>query len=135
MEYTFNSYRLSYVYAYSGFGSDQFNIGFTGKIRDAKTTFSQPGQSSFYSNVGFVPLLYFEYQKGFGSNYEFNITSDLAAAPQGRAIDVALKLRRELSSNSKLGVGLRSLEGGADNEKVFTFSWFNYFVLDYVYHF
>ncbi len=64
--------------------SNQLNLGFTGKVRDAETTFSQLGVSSSYDNVGFVPLLYFEYQKSLGTNWNFNLTMDAAAAPQGR---------------------------------------------------
>lgn len=130
IRYQFNSYRLSYVYGFWGFEADQLNLGFTGKIRDAKTSFSQQVLSSSYDNVGFVPLIYFEYQKALGVNYTLNFTADAAAAPQGRAVDAAIKVRRPIGANSSLGLGVRSLEGGADNEKLFTFSWFNYALLE-----
>lgn len=130
LEYQFNSYRLSYLYGFRGFEDDQLNLGFTGKIRDAKTRLSQGGVSTTYDNVGFVPLIYFEYQKAFGKNWFLNLTVDAAIAAQGRAIDGALKLRRLISERSSLGLGFRSLEGGAENQKVFTFSWFNYAVLE-----
>ena len=130
VRYQFNSYRFSYVYGFWDFGDDQLNLGFTAKVRDAKTIFSQSGVSSSYDNIGFVPLLYFEYQKPLGANWTINFTVDAAAASQGRAIDAALKARRRIGANSSLGLGVRSLEGGADNEKVFTFSWFNYALIE-----
>ena len=67
-----------------------------------------------------------------GSSWLFHFNMDAAAAPQGRAFDLAFKARKELSKNYQLGVGVRTLEGGADNDKVYTFSWFNYAVLDLV---
>ena len=130
VNYKFNSYRVSYLYGFNGFADNQINIGFTGKIRDAKTTFTQGEVSSSYSNVGFVPLLYFEYQTSLDPNWHVNLTLDAAAAPQGRAIDAALKFRRKLGENVSAGLGFRTLEGGADNDKVYTFSWFNYALLD-----
>ncbi|MCB9026536.1 MAG: hypothetical protein H6625_09485 [Bdellovibrionaceae bacterium] len=130
INYQFNSYRLGYIYGFRGFDRDQINLGITTKIRDAKTTFSQSGRSSSYDNVGFVPLLYFEYQKALNSNWNLNFTVDGAAASQGRAIDAALKARYLIVEGLSLGIGLRSLEGGAENKKVFTFSWFNYALLD-----
>ena len=55
---------------------------------------------------------------------------DAAAAKQGRAIDGSLKMIRKIGKKSSLRIGLRSLEGGADNNKVYTFSWFNYAVFE-----
>ncbi|MEM7647149.1 MAG: hypothetical protein AAF203_09585 [Pseudomonadota bacterium] len=130
IRYQFNSYRLSYLYGFLEFGGDQVNIGFTAKIRDAETRFSQPGLSSSFSNVGFVPLIYFELQKELTKKWILNLTMDAAAASQGRAIDVALKVRRQIGESTQVGMGYRTLEGGADNDEVFTFSWFNYATVD-----
>lgn len=130
VNYQFNSYRVSYIYGFWGFGENQINLGFTAKARDAKITLSQGTTNESYKNFGLVPLIYFEYQKNFASKWFLNFQVDAAVAPQGRAIDAALKVRRKICENSTLGLGFRTLEGGADNEKVFTFSWFNYVVLD-----
>ena len=128
VRYQFNSYRLSYLYGFWGFKRDQLNLGLTAKIRQAQIAVS-PVEMNFhnsYGNLGFVPLVYFEYQKALGPHWVFNCTLDGAIAPQGRAIDLALKLRHEMGKGIHLGFGVRTLEGGADNSKVFTFSWFNY---------
>jgi len=132
VRYQFNSYRLSYIYALWGFNDDQFNLGITAKVRDAEITFTQGGTSSSYDNVGFVPLIYLEYQKALSQNFLFNFNVDAAAASQGRAIDAAIKFRYRLDNDWQIGAGARSLEGGADNDKVYTFSWFNYAVVDLV---
>ena len=101
--YRFNSYRLTYLYGLWGFRRHQINLGLTAKIRDAKIVFSQSNISRSYDNIGFVPLLYFEYQKALGINWNLNLTFDAAAASQGRAIDVALKLRRLIGKGSEFG--------------------------------
>ncbi len=126
VRYQFNSYRLSYFYGFWDFGDDQINLGITGKVRDAKTTVSQKSASKSYDNVGFVPLAFFEYQKMLSAKWHINFSLDAAVAEQGRAIDAALKARYRIAPTSSLGIGFRTLEGGADNKKIFTFSWFNY---------
>ena len=130
VNYKFNSYRLTYFYSYWQSGKSFLNLGVTGKIRDAEIEFKQPSQKASYDNVGFVPLLFVEYQAPIGSDWLFHTNIDAAAAPQGRAIDLTVKFRRPFMEKYKLGFGLRSLEGGADNDKVFTFSWLNYAILD-----
>ncbi len=135
VEYRFNSYRLTYRYGLFLSSTQKFYVGLTGKIREARIRFSQQGLSQEYNNVGFVPLLYFYYEKRLGSHWTFVSDLDFAAASQGRAIDFAIKIRHDLNEQSALGLGFRTLEGGADNDKVFTFSWLNYAVVDWVYNF
>ena len=131
--YQFNSYRLTYFYAFWGHGDEQLNLGFTGKIRDADTRLTQNGQTTNYDNVGFVPLLYFEYQKLLGKNWFFHFNLDGLAGGPGRAFDFAFKLRRKIGNIGMLGIGTRVLDGGADNEKVFSFALFQYAVLEFVF--
>lgn len=132
INYKFNSYRLTYYFTFWDSGDDVFGIGLTGKVRDAEIELKQSNLQSNYDNLGFVPLLYFIYQTSFSQQWYFNFNMDAAAAPQGRAFDIALGLRNKISPNFDLGIGLRTLEGGADNDKVMTFSWFNYAVVDLV---
>ncbi len=63
------------------------------------------------------------------------LDADGAAASQGRAFDVSLKLYRDLSDRWSLSAGYRTLEGGADTDDVYTFAWFNYFTVSAVYRF
>ncbi len=133
--YQFNSYRLTYFYAFWGHGDDQLNVGFTAKIRDADTIISQAGQKQNYDNVGFVPLLYIEYQKKLGGDWLFHTSFDGLAGGPGRAFDWSFKLRRKISKLATVGLGTRFLEGGADNDKVFSFSLFHYALADIIFHF
>lgn len=131
--YQFNSYRLTYFYSFWGHGDDQLNLGFTAKIRDADTILTQNGVTRNYDNVGFVPLLYFEYQKALGGEWLFHTSFDGLAGGPGRAFDVSFKIRRKLGSLGMLGLGTRFLEGGADNDKVFSFSLFQFFMAEFVF--
>lgn len=132
VNYRFNSYRVGYFYRWFEFSDGFFDIGVTAKWRDAKIELEQPGISRAYTNGGLVPLLYIAFEKMLFSDISFNFSLDGSASSQGRAFDGALKLRKPVGERLNLGLGVRSLEGGADNDKVFTFSWFNYAVIDLV---
>jgi hypothetical protein len=131
VNYKFNSYRLGYKYLFS----KSFNFGLTLKIRDAEISLEQDDKKESYDNIGLVPLFYFSYFKHLTDRCYIYTDIDFAAAPQGRAIDLAVKLRRSLTRRSDVGIGVRSLEGGAENDKVYTFSWLNYLIVDYKYSF
>lgn len=135
VDYTFNSYRVGYFYQLFGNDKSYFNIGITGKIRDAEITFSQNGTKASYDNLGFVPLFYYALRISLQEGLFLYSDADFAVASQGRAIDATLKLKKNISSNSLVGFGLRVLEGGADNDKVYTFSQINYLVIDFSYLF
>ena len=135
VNYQFNSYRLTYFYNLVEDSNQTLSLGFTGKIRDAEIKYNQSLTEATYDNQGFVPLLYFSYWRALSQNWSISLDGDAAAASQGRAIDVALKIHRQLSEQSTLALGGRTLEGGADNDKVFTFSWFNYLVAEFRYSF
>ena len=132
IRYQFNSYRLSYIHSFRNENHDKLRLGITLKVRDAFTEFNQSSRSSKYSNVGVVPLIYFEYQKPLARFLLLNFAFDAAVSSQGRASDVSLKIRHFLNQKTSLGLGIRSLEGGADNVRVFTFSWFTYAVVELV---
>jgi hypothetical protein len=135
IDYKFNSYRFSYIYTLFDESNHELNIGATIKIRDAHIDFKQDGLTTKYSNVGVVPLLYLSYMFKINNTFSFYSDLDFAAAPQGRAFDSIIKINWFMNTNNSLGFGYRTLEGGADNDKVFTFSWLNYLVLDFVTHF
>ncbi len=132
--YKFSSYRLSWAYRVAHDAQAAWHIGFTGKIRDAKIALEQSGTQSSYTNLGFVPLVHVAYQRRLGEDWHFFADLDAAAAPQGRAEDLGLLLMYELKPNWQLGGGIRTLEGGADNDKVYTFSWLHYAFLSLAYH-
>ena len=51
----------------------------------------------------------------------------------GRAFDIALKLQRKLGDHWSLAGAYRLLDGGADNEALYTFARFDYAVLSLQY--
>ncbi len=133
--FRFNSYRLTYRYLL-GCGCDwSLHIGATAKIRDAKIELEQGGLSRVKYDLGFVPLLHVAYEKRLAPRWRFLADVDFAAAPQGRAIDFAAKLYYELDDRWSLGFGYRTIEGGADNDTVYTFSWFHQAVVSAVVRF
>jgi len=132
--YKFNSYRLGYAYRFEEMRGWNIALGFTAKIRDAEIRLSNTEQSASKKNVGFVPLLHAEARRYLSPNWSVNIDMDGLAAPQGRAIDLALSAERFVT-NFGAGhvlyayVGYRTVEGGADNDEVYNFAWFNSAVL------
>jgi hypothetical protein len=124
--YQFNSYRLTYRYSLWQDGSDELAVGFTAKIRDARVSIVGGGQADEYSNVGFVPLLHLLWRWRFAPPWGLFLEADALAAPQGRAEDVAVALEYYVSPMASLRLGYRMVEGGADNDKVYTFTWIHY---------
>ncbi len=126
--YVFDSYRLSYVYRFKSSGPVSFRAGLTAKIRDAKIELEGSGLASAKTNTGFVPLLYGGARWQMTDALALDLDFDAAAASQGRAEDVALRLEAKVSPRVDLFVGARTLEGGADNDEVYSFAWFAYAV-------
>lgn len=133
--YRFDSYRASYRYTFHDSEKWHWRVGITAKIRDAEITLSQPGKSASDSNTGVVPLLnlYGEYR--LADRWIAVLDFDGLASPQGRAIDLALTARYDITRQWFAGGGYRMLEGGADNDEVYSFAWFNYLVLSVGYRF
>ena len=124
--YKFNSYRVSYRWLYKDDPSWRLWLGGTAKIRDAEIAAQQGNIKAKDSNVGFVPLfnLYSNYQ--MNDKWRFIVDFDGLIGPQGRAIDLGLKLHYDIDKQWYVGAGYRTLEGGVDNDKVYNFAWFNY---------
>lgn len=127
--YTFNSYRLTYRYELYKKEFVEFGIGVTGKIRDANIGLKSATQETTKDNLGFVPLINFRLFVKLVDNLGFLLTGDALAAPQGRAEDVLAALTYGISDKFKIKLGYRILEGGADNDEVYTFSLINYAVV------
>lgn len=129
VNYKFNSYRVGYLRQLHKSETLLMNYGLIGKIRDAKIEVSQGGVSSSRKDLGFVPLLHFDLKYNFYQNNSIFFDFDGLAAPQGRAIDCGLFLQRKWLDLYEVFAGYRFLEGGADNDKVKTFSFVNYYTL------
>ena len=50
-------------------------------------------------------------------------------------LDVALKVRYDFTPHWHASLGYRTLEGGADNDEVYTFAWLHYALAEVGYQF
>jgi hypothetical protein len=126
--YRFDSYRLTYRYSFVRSPSFELAAGATAKIRDAEIGL-HGAETSSKANTGVVPLLnvHVEWRPGAGP-FGLLFDADALAAPQGRAEDVLLAAMWTLREGVAVYAGYRTLEGGADNDEVYTFAWFHYAV-------
>lgn len=127
--YKFNSYRLSYAYRFFENPAWEWDVGFTAKIRDAEIKLSQGNTTSSYPNTGFVPLLHLNAARRINPSWQLLMDLDATGSPYGRAIDFGIFAQYELDKRWQIGAGYRTIEGGADVEKVYNFAWLHYFGL------
>jgi hypothetical protein len=73
-----------------------------------------------------VPLIHLSGERKLSERWKLLLDADGLAAPQGRAFDVGLFLAHRLSPKTDLTLGARTLEGGADNERVYNFARLDY---------
>lgn len=126
--YRFDSYRVTYRYSFFWRPGLDIAAGFTGKIRDAETSLYGV-EARRKTNTGFVPLLnlHIAWRPRNGA-FGVLLNADALAAPQGRAEDVLVALTWQARPGLDLRVGYRMVEGGADNDEVYSFAWFHYAV-------
>jgi len=124
--YRFDSYRLTYRYSFIRNETVELAGGVTGKIRDAEISL-HGAETASKTNTGFVPLLnaHFEWRPGAGP-LGLLVDVDALAAPQGRAEDVLIAATWRVDEAIELRAGYRMLEGGADNDEVYSFAWLHY---------
>lgn len=133
--FKFNSYRLMYRYLLLDSPRFQFRAGLSVKVRDAAIRLEGGGQESENTDLGVVPLLSFNATWFAHPSLHIVLDGDALAAPQGRAEDVLLAAVVPVNDHVSLKAGYRILEGGADNDKVYTFSLFQYAVAGMVVRF
>lgn len=124
--YQFNTYRLTYRWMFNEGKRWRWGVGAAALIRDAEITLEQDSRRQTKDDLGLVPLLHF-----FGAcevNAQVSLLVDIEGAwsPMGRAIDAAFQTQYEFDSGWYASAGYRTLEGGADNDEVYTFAWLHY---------
>lgn len=122
--YRFNSWRLSYRWPVLRTAHWQWHAGLTAKVRDAGISLSQAGVAVRKANVGLVPLAHVAGEASYG-DWRVSVDGDGLASPQGRAFDIGVRAGYAFTPTTEAFVGLRTLEGGADNDEVYNFAWFN----------
>ena len=124
--YVFNSYRVTYRYELIRRENWMFGFGVTVKVRDAETRLEAGGTSAAKTNVGAVPLVNFKFERRLGARATFQLEGDALAAPQGRAEDIFAGILVHAGKQWSIKAGYRFLEGGADNDEVYTFALVHY---------
>lgn len=127
--YRFDSYRLTYRYRFYQNEKLYAGIGLTVKIRDAEISLSDSSAKASKANTGFVPLTNLKLHWQFNKRLGVLLQGDGLAAPQGRAEDFLLAGLYSMNKKLDLKLGYRILEGGADNDEVYTFALVNYIVI------
>lgn len=124
--YKFNNYRLTYRWMFHR--SDKWDLGVGGAllVRDAEIALRQGTLQRTDDDLGVVPLLHAYAAYHLTDSTSVILDFEGAAAPQGRAVDLALKLQHELPSGWHVFGGYRTLEGGADNDSLYTFAWLHF---------
>ncbi len=125
-DYTFNSYRAGAFYRFAPHGPWSFRAGGTLKVRDAEIALHSAGRRASKTDLGVVPLLYGGARLELSDSFAFDLDVDAAAASQGRAVDAALRGELAFSKAASAYLGVRALDGGADNDEVYTFGTFYY---------
>jgi hypothetical protein len=126
--FRFDSYRITWRRKLVAREDLDVWLGVSGNIRDAEITVEGGGQRATKANTGFVPLINFLVDWRFSMPWSFRVAGDALVGPQGRAEDVLFALIYDIAPSTKLFAGYRVLEGGADNDEVYTFSLFHYAV-------
>jgi len=126
--YQFNSYRLTYRYRLVNKTRWQAGLGLTAKIRDANVRLKdeRSGLDTNFDNVGFVPLINFYVAWRPGERLGLLLEGDALGAKQGRAEDVFAGLTYNFSPKIAVKAGYRVVEGGANVESIYNFTWINY---------
>ncbi len=124
--YRFNTYRITYRYTFYDRGPWKLGAGLAGLIRDAKVQLVQDGRSDQDTDLGFVPLVHLFASRTLTDRLWVQLDAETLAGPQGRATDAALTVHYHLRDHLALFTGYRVLEGGADVDQVYNFSWINF---------
>lgn len=127
--YKFNSYRLTYRYMVVLNNEVQLGFGITGKIREVNITLTSSDTEADYPDLGFVPLINFYFAYTPIDKLTILLEGDALGTNKGRAEDVFAGLTYRIADRVRAKAGYRLLEGGADVENNYNFTWINYATL------
>jgi len=133
--YQFNTYRLTYRWTFYDTDHWRWGVGAAALVRDAEITLEQGSKKQSRDDFGVVPLLHLYGAYRFTDQFSLILDIEGAASSPGRAVDAALKARYEFDSNWYVSAGYRTLEGGSDNDDVYTFAWLHYALAEIGYRF
>ncbi|MDD4687462.1 MAG: hypothetical protein PHH38_05185 [Candidatus Cloacimonetes bacterium] len=125
-EYRFDSYRLGYRYIFPKRLIILKSVGVAAKIRDAEILLESTNKRSTKTNTGFVPLINMDLGYKVMEELELVLEAEGLGSPYGRAEDVYLGLDFTINNKLNMRTGYRLLEGGSDNDEVYTFAAIHY---------
>lgn len=131
----FDSWRATWRYRLVDNDRWLVKLGLTANVRDAEITLRQGAAVSTDKDLGLVPLLHLYSEYRFGGRWKAILDADALAAPQGRAFDVGLKAGYDFTPYAGITAGYRILDGGADNDSVYSFARFHQAVASVVLRF
>ena len=123
-DYRFDSWRATWRWRWIDREDLKVKVGVTAKIRDASIQLRQGGVSARKDNTGFVPLLHGAFERRLAPGWALEGDIDALAGGPGYAVDVGMRISRELSRDWQATAGARWLDGGADNDEVYAFASF-----------
>lgn len=125
--YEFNTYRASYRYRLIQKPKVSLDLGASLLVRDARIALSQSGRTAEDTDLGFVPLISFEFNYSPTEKLALLLKGDALVGPQGRAEDVFGGVLIDLLNDQlQLKAGYRLIEGGADVDQVYNFAFIHF---------
>ncbi len=124
--YRFNTYRLTYRLTVYDRARWRLGLGAAVLVRDAAITLEQGARSQTKDDLGLVPLVHLYGKYRLNDRVSVILDAEGAWSPMGRAFDVSLAAQYDFDSGWFAAAGYRTLEGGADNDSVYTFAWLHY---------
>ena len=121
-DYRFDSWRATWRWRWIDRDDLVVKVGATAKVRDASIRLRQGAVTARKANTGFVPLLHGAFERRVGPGWAVEGDIDALAGGPGYAIDAGLRVSRELSPEWRVTGGVRWLDGGADNDEVYSFA-------------
>lgn len=125
-KYKFNTYRLTYRWSFYDRERWYWGLGAAALVRDAEIMLEQGDKRQSKDDLGLVPLLHLYGQYRLNDQTSVILDVEGAWSPMGRAVDAALTAQYDFDSGWYVASGYRTLEGGADNDDVYTFAWLHY---------
>ena len=119
--YKFNSYRLTYNRRIISKDNFKFGLGLSAKIRDAGVSLKNRDLLIENFSVGFAPLINLLVNWEISKKMGVDFFGEGIIASKGRAIDLSLSGRYNLTKNLQGNIGYRLLEGGADGTNRYNF--------------
>lgn len=110
-------------------------FGVTAKVRDAVIRLESNGLSAQETDLGVVPLVNFKFERRLSGRATLLLEGDALAAPRGRAEDIFTGIVVDAGRHWSVEAGYRFLEGGADNDEVYTFAAVHYVAAGVVFRF